>query len=185
MSYPSVTYSFTNATSINAVQVNQNFNDLINGVSDTTKDIGINKCNASNIIPSTDIYSTAWTDYSSTSTIVGFSSFYTKNIYYKKIGTTIFVWFFLHGIPSTTPNGLVLTFTLPIAFNATMTNIKIALYGNDGGTNPTRVVGRFTSTNVFRCYLTGYDGEYGITSDWTSSPSSSHKLCYGNFFYEV
>lgn len=42
MAFPSVTYTFSNGTSADATQVNTNFTDLINGLSDTTKDISIN-----------------------------------------------------------------------------------------------------------------------------------------------
>lgn len=41
MAYPSVTYSFTNGTTADASQVNTNFLDLINGISDGTKDISV------------------------------------------------------------------------------------------------------------------------------------------------
>lgn len=41
MAAPSVTYTFTNSTTADATQVNQNFTDLINGVSDGTKDLSI------------------------------------------------------------------------------------------------------------------------------------------------
>jgi hypothetical protein len=43
MSAPSVTYTFTNATTADATQVNTNFTDLINGASDGTKDYSINQ----------------------------------------------------------------------------------------------------------------------------------------------
>jgi len=39
---PSVTWTFTNATTADATQVNTNFTDLINGASDGTKDYSIN-----------------------------------------------------------------------------------------------------------------------------------------------
>jgi hypothetical protein len=42
MAAPSVTYTLTNGTTADATQVMQNFNDLINGVSDGTKDLSIN-----------------------------------------------------------------------------------------------------------------------------------------------
>lgn len=42
MAYPSVTYTFVNATTASASEVNQNFTDLINGMSDGTKDMNIN-----------------------------------------------------------------------------------------------------------------------------------------------
>src|SRR5687768_4250313 len=42
MPAPSVTYTLTNGTTADASQVMQNFNDLINGVSDGTKDLSVN-----------------------------------------------------------------------------------------------------------------------------------------------
>lgn len=42
----SVTYSFTNGTTIDADQINQNFTDIINGTSDGTKDFSINALTA-------------------------------------------------------------------------------------------------------------------------------------------
>lgn len=41
MANPSVTYSFTNGTAADATQVNQNFTDLINGLTDGTKSLSI------------------------------------------------------------------------------------------------------------------------------------------------
>lgn len=42
MAAPSVTYTFSNSTTADATQVNQNFTDLVNGLSDGTKDLSIN-----------------------------------------------------------------------------------------------------------------------------------------------
>lgn len=42
MAAPSVTYTFANSTTSDATQVNTNFSDIINGVSDGTKDLSIN-----------------------------------------------------------------------------------------------------------------------------------------------
>lgn len=42
MSAPAVTYTFANSTTSDATQVNQNFLDIINGLSDGTKDLTIN-----------------------------------------------------------------------------------------------------------------------------------------------
>ncbi len=42
MAAPSVTYTFVNGTTASATEVNTNFTDIINGVSDTTKDLSIN-----------------------------------------------------------------------------------------------------------------------------------------------
>lgn len=56
MAAPSVTYTFANSTIADATQVNQNFADLVNGVSDGTKDLSINDLQinsfSDNIIPS-------------------------------------------------------------------------------------------------------------------------------------
>lgn len=52
-----------------------------------------------------------WTDYSATSTIVGWVSFTTKHIWYKQVGKTVFVTYALNG----TSNSATTTFTLPAA----------------------------------------------------------------------
>ena len=41
MPSPTVTYTFSNSTTSDATQVNQNFTDVINGISDGTKDLSI------------------------------------------------------------------------------------------------------------------------------------------------
>lgn len=46
MTLPSVTYTFTNGTSADAVQVNQNFTDIINGLTDGTKSLQIDALTA-------------------------------------------------------------------------------------------------------------------------------------------
>lgn len=47
MPAPSVTYTFSNGTTADAAEVNQNFTDVINGVSDGTKDLSISALTAS------------------------------------------------------------------------------------------------------------------------------------------
>jgi hypothetical protein len=42
MAAPSVTYTFSNSTTADATEVNQNFTDVINGITDGTKDLTIN-----------------------------------------------------------------------------------------------------------------------------------------------
>jgi hypothetical protein len=46
MSAPSVTYTFTNSTTSDATQVNQNFTDLVNALSDGTKDLTVSSVTA-------------------------------------------------------------------------------------------------------------------------------------------
>lgn len=50
MASPSVTYTFTNSTTADATQVNQNFTDLINAMSDGTKDHSIAALTAANTV---------------------------------------------------------------------------------------------------------------------------------------
>lgn len=63
-----------------------------------------------------DVYSTTFTDYSSTSTIVGWGSFTTKQVFYKKVGKTMTVWYRLVG----TSNSTSITFTLPFSNNSSI-----------------------------------------------------------------
>lgn len=46
MAYTTVTYTFSNSTTADATQVNQNFTDLINGLSDGTKDLSVSALTA-------------------------------------------------------------------------------------------------------------------------------------------
>ncbi|CAK0739699.1 hypothetical protein CCP2SC5_1020027 [Azospirillaceae bacterium] len=46
MAYPSVTYTFSNSTTADASQVNQNYADIINGLSDGTKDLSVSAITA-------------------------------------------------------------------------------------------------------------------------------------------
>lgn len=45
MAFPSVTYTFTTATTADPSQINTNFNNIINGLSDGSKDLNIYTCN--------------------------------------------------------------------------------------------------------------------------------------------
>src|SRR5205814_10418940 len=74
----------------------------------------------SDVLGDGDIYTVAWMDYSATSTIVVWTSFTSKLIFYKKIGKDVFVQFELTG----TSNATTSTFTLPF----TMAN-SVDLYG--------------------------------------------------------
>lgn len=119
-----------------------------------------------------DIYTIPLTDYSATSTVVGWSSFSLKTIYYKKIGKTVFVYFDLLG----TSNSGSTTFTLP--------------YNNSGA-----IVARFVyraqdnggALVVAPGQMAGGSGSAILYSDmagglWTSS---GQKSAFGQFFYET
>lgn len=50
MPAPSITYTFSNSTTADATQVNQNFTDLINGMSDGTKDFSISALTCAGVV---------------------------------------------------------------------------------------------------------------------------------------
>ena len=65
---------------------------------------------AKNAVVGGDIYTTAYTDYSATSTVTGWSSTTVKQIWYKKVGKIAYVWWEITG----TSNSTITTFTLPV-----------------------------------------------------------------------
>jgi hypothetical protein len=50
MPSPSVTYTFSNSTTADATQVNQNFTDILNGMSDGTKDFSISALTCAGVV---------------------------------------------------------------------------------------------------------------------------------------
>lgn len=113
-----------------------------------------------------------WTDYSATSTIVGWSSYTTKEIYYKKIGKLVFVRFFIRGVSDNT----VTTFTLPYSLSSDETTLQAPIRIMDTGTY---AVGLFTlaaSSATVNCYPAIIGGT------WTNS---GDKRVYGHFWYET
>jgi len=125
MAYPSVTNSFTDATTIDAVQLNENFNDIVNGVSDGTKDIQVANSTVNGYADITgDVYTTALTNYSNTVTISGLDTVTTKYFYYKRIGNIVHVWFYVLGNATV---GDVIIFDLPYACGANFLNMYIPI----------------------------------------------------------
>lgn len=49
IAFPTITYTFSNGSTSDATQVDQNFSDLINGITDTTKDISVNAITAAGV----------------------------------------------------------------------------------------------------------------------------------------
>ena len=66
MPAPSVTYTFSNGTTADATQVNQNFSDLVNGMTDATKDLSI-----ANLTVATALTASGTLAVTSTSTLSG------------------------------------------------------------------------------------------------------------------
>ncbi len=111
-----------------------------------------------------------WVDYSNTSTVTGWSSFTTKQIYYKAIGKLIFVDFNINGIS----NADSAQFTLP--FNrsgATEVRILSAVVMDNGAYQSAPGAIRLT-TNLVRVYLNGL---------LTVFTASGRKIVQGQFFF--
>lgn len=115
-------------------------------------------------------YTAAFTDYSSTSTVVGWSSTTTKKIYYKKIGKLVYVWFQIVG----TSNSNTVTFTTP--YNAAQVFVNAVGIAQDAGTylGATSIISA-AGSNVLTCYRAG------TANGWTNSGT---KQVTGQFFFE-
>ena len=122
-----------------------------------------------------DIYSNAWSDYSASSTIMGWGSISSKGIYTKKIGKTVFVKFDITG----TSNSTGVTFTVPY----TQASDSISLYAalgaavNNGSTISTGSGMSFgVGTSTITCYP-----DLTYSSAWVNSGT---KRVIGSFFYQ-
>jgi hypothetical protein len=112
---------------------------------------------------------TDWIDYSSTSTVVGWSSLPTKIIKYRIIGKQVFVIFSLDG----TSNNTATTFTLP----------NNALTGNE-------LAGRFVNNGALTAGYTRISSASNVitflslisSATWTAS---GNKVVSGQFFYDI
>lgn len=124
-----------------------------------------------NAIFGADAYSVAWTDYSATSTVTGWSSFGTKSIYYKRVGKLVFVYFRIDGTSNTTGA----SFTLPVSATTGSQHQLHAIAQDNGGT---LAMDRFywsnSSTVEFYSDIAG-----------TGFTASGAKLIMGQFWYEA
>lgn len=131
-----------------------------------------------NLVATTDIYTTALTDYTATSTITGWSSFTAgrKFIYYKKIGKTVFVQFWLEG----TSNATTVSFTLPVAPTGTTYPVTAVALGSamDNGSVLTTAghLELLAGDTTVTCYTNM------ATATWTAANT---KRVGGQFFYET
>ena len=119
-----------------------------------------------------DIYNVVWTDYSAISTIVGWTSFTTKQIYYKKVGKLIFCAFYLSG----TSDSATTTFTLPS--NATQYFGGAIAQAKDNGS---------TLTTAVRIFGGGGGNAFAAYKDFSSASwtTSGTKEIIGSFWYEI
>lgn len=120
-----------------------------------------------------DVYTVAFTDYSSTSTVVGWSSFTTKRLYYKKIGKLVFVEFQFNGTSDSTST----SFTLPFTPSSNIT-FRIAAKASDNGVSlATPASGTVTLSSTTVSFSSDY-----ASAGWTASGTKSLN---GQFFYEA
>lgn len=125
---------------------------------------------AAGVIPAANLTGT-WTDYSATSTISNWSSYTNKNLYYKKIGKSVFVSFYIAGVS----NGTSASFTLPYVSAILDIVVPIATV-NNGAEEYTGIMQLTTTSSTAICYrdLTG--------TLWTDS---GNKTIAGQFFYDT
>lgn len=114
----------------------------------------------------------AWTDYSGTSTITGWSSYTQKQLHYKTIGNNVFVVFQLTG----TSNSTNTSFTLPFSRTGAPTNLNIPILAKNNGSQISTALGFLVaSTNTVNFYI-DMDG-----NGWTGSGTKDIR---GFFVYE-
>jgi hypothetical protein len=126
-----------------------------------------------------DVYTTAYTDYYASSTIVGWSSLTAGRRYImtKRIGNTVFVWFHLEG----TSDGTRCSFTLPItSTSVAYGHIFFAplsyTYNNGAAVAIQGVSGLYPNATTVTCDLSPTVGD-----GWTASGT---KIIAGQFCYE-
>lgn len=123
-----------------------------------------------------DLFTVDWTDYGGSSTVVGWSSYSSKIIYYKKIGSRVFVDFLISG----TSNSTAVTFTLPYtAVNNTIGFGCAMQYTRDNGTYKTTPGAAQLAANSATVYC---HPDMGYTNVWTASNA---KTCAGQFWFEA
>lgn len=124
---------------------------------------GLATLNASSLVVQ-DPANAVWIDYSSTSTVVGWSSFTTKVIKYLIINKIMFVNFELNG----TSNSGTTSFTLPFA---AVQRTSAAIYSQDAGAEPASPAQAYCNSiatvSLFKTFNSGA---------WTASGT---KICSG------
>jgi hypothetical protein len=115
-----------------------------------------------------------WVDYSSTSTVVGWSSFTTKFILYKKVGKQVFVFVTITG----TSNATNATFTLPDNNTSTigMSSLSLSITNNGVGSNTPGRISTSANSNIIDC---------AQNRTGTAFTASGTKAVSGVFFYFI
>lgn len=118
-----------------------------------------------------DVTSQGWTDYSSSSTVIGWSSYTTKSIEYKRVGNLIFVSFNING----TSDSTAASFTVPQPCKMLASGVPIK--GIDSGSPTTAYISQTVGSRTVNAYPT-----YTYLSSWTAS---GDKQITGRFWYEI
>lgn len=127
------------------------------------------------IVATGDIYDVAWVDYSASSTIVGWTTFTTKKIQYKKVGKLIFCMYDIRGASNSTST----TFTLPNNKVNDGAALNFLTRVNDNGGANTVAIGSMSgASNV----VTFTPSMTGASNTWTNTGT---KNIIGEFWYEV
>ncbi len=119
-----------------------------------------------------DVASEILTNYSATSTVVGWSSFTTKKIFYSRLGKLVHVQFELQG----TSNATTISFTLPNSCNASSRLVNGNALIEDNGVYAD--VRGYAAMPVGSTTVTVYRN---ISA--TAFTNSGEKFCAGEFFY--
>jgi hypothetical protein len=119
-----------------------------------------------------DIYTTAWTDFSSSVSITGFSGSPTVSYIYMVIGKLVYCVINISG----TSNSTSFTFTLPVATSSSFPAINVVSLIRDNGT---WAFGSIALPN--NNTLVGVNSTASSAS-WTNSGA---KACVGQFFYRI
>jgi hypothetical protein len=122
-------------------------------------------------VPGPGLSDVALTDYSATSTIVGWSAYTTKTILYHKIGTLVWCFFNIDG----TSDNAATTFTLPYTSNSSILFMNECRCRDNGGAGVTGIIQVSASDT-----LTVYPAIAG--GAWTAS---GQKYICGQICYEV
>ena len=114
----------------------------------------------------------AWLDYSAISTIVGWSSFTTKQIYVKKIDKTVFVAFYIYGVS----NSASTSFTVPYAAASAPIYTQFNPRVQDNAGAYVMGIGSLEASGTTVTLTSDLQG-----ANWTNSGT---KVAIGEFWYE-
>lgn len=117
------------------------------------------------------VFPVGWTDYSATSTIVGWTSFTAKVLNYRKVGKLVFVEFYISG----TSNSINTSFSLPYTKSGAALEVICRVRDNSGALSAglMQLLGAASTANFYSTVAGGA---------WTASGT---KQISGQFWYEV